>query len=158
MYKWSEFVMPGNPLQSISVVVLVFFSKILSYFCFFVLAFKPCHGKLPRRKYRSTYPNDSKSSRLDCSIGKKNWKVNQKYTVLMNKMNQEGFIPIPTWVFIDAYLAVPVKFFPSRNAMCLWVLGSLYIFASPKSITYTMWRRDPLPSKKLSGFISLIAF
>ena len=32
----------------------IFFSLIFSYFCFLVAAFRPCHGRLPRRKYIST--------------------------------------------------------------------------------------------------------
>ncbi len=37
-----------------SMGVLIFFSLIFSYFCFFVAALSPCQGKLPRRKYIST--------------------------------------------------------------------------------------------------------
>lgn len=57
----------GNPLLSSSIGVDIFFSLILSYFCRFVAAFSPCHGKLPLRKYISTQPNDSISSRRLCS-------------------------------------------------------------------------------------------
>ena len=51
--------------------VVCFFSPIFSYFCLFVAAFKPCHGKLPFRKYIKTCPKDSKSSRRDCSVRKR---------------------------------------------------------------------------------------
>ena len=61
---------PGNPLQSSSMGVDIFFSLMRSYFCLFVAAFKPCHGKLPRRKYMKTYPSDSMSSLRLCSAGK----------------------------------------------------------------------------------------
>jgi len=44
----------GKPLQSSSMGVDIFFSLIRSYFWRFVAAFKPCHGKLPRRKYINT--------------------------------------------------------------------------------------------------------
>jgi hypothetical protein len=48
--------------------VVCFFSPIFSYFCLFVAALRPCQGKLPRRKYMKTWPRDSRSSRLDCSV------------------------------------------------------------------------------------------
>ena len=44
-----------------------FLSRIFSYFSFFVLAGSPYHGRLPRQKYISTNPRDSRSSRRDCS-------------------------------------------------------------------------------------------
>lgn len=44
----------GNPLQRTSIGVDIFFSLILSYFCFFVAALRPCHGRLPRLKYMRT--------------------------------------------------------------------------------------------------------
>lgn len=68
-------------LQSSSMGVDIFFSEMRSYFCLLVAAFSPCHGSDPRLKYIKTYPRDSKSSLLDCSI--------------------------PKCVFILAYLAVP---------------------------------------------------
>ena len=71
-------------MHSTSIGVDIFFSLIFSYFCFFVAAFRPCHGNEPRRKYIRTYPSDSRSSRRDCSM--------------------------PRWVLIDAYRAVPVRF------------------------------------------------
>ena len=57
----------GYPLQSTSTGVESFFSLIRSYFCFLVAAFRPCHGRLPRLKYISMYPSDSRSSRRLCS-------------------------------------------------------------------------------------------
>ena len=57
----------GKLLLSSSIGVDIFFSLILSYFCRLVAAFNPCHGKLPLRKYMSTYPNDSISSLRLCS-------------------------------------------------------------------------------------------
>ena len=44
----------GNPRQRYSVGVVIFFSMMRSYFCFFVAALRPCHGSEPRRKYMST--------------------------------------------------------------------------------------------------------
>ena len=44
----------GNPLQRTSIGVDIFFSLILSYFCFFVAALRPCQGRLPRLKYMRT--------------------------------------------------------------------------------------------------------
>ena len=58
----------GKLLLSSSIGVDIFFSLILSYFCRLVAAFNPCHGKLPLRKYMSTYPNDSISSLRLCSV------------------------------------------------------------------------------------------
>ena len=58
----------GYPRQSTSTGVDIFFSLIFSYFCFFVAAFKPCQGRLPRLKYIKTYPKLSKSSLLLCSV------------------------------------------------------------------------------------------
>ncbi len=102
-----EGVIPGKFLQSASTEVDTFFSKIFSYFCFFVAAFRPCHGKEPRKKYINTYPIDSKSSRRDCS--------NETGGGSLVTQHQNSFkaLPMPMCVFIDAYLAVPVKFFPS---------------------------------------------
>ena len=57
----------GYPRHKTSTGVDIFFSLIFSYFCFFVAAFRPCHGRLPRLKYISTYPKLSKSSLLLCS-------------------------------------------------------------------------------------------
>ena len=82
------------------------FSMIQSCFCFLVADLRPCHGSWPRRKYWkhlsmytvhagslaiSTYPNDSRSSRLDCST--------------------------PRWLLIEEYRAVPIRSFFSRNGM-----------------------------------------
>ena len=58
----------GNPLHKTSTGVDIFFSLIFSYFCFFVAAFSPCHGRLVLLKYIKTYPSDSMSSRRLCSI------------------------------------------------------------------------------------------
>lgn len=46
----------------------IFFSLMRSYFCLLVAALRPCQGRDPRLKYIRTYPSDSKSSRLDCSV------------------------------------------------------------------------------------------
>lgn len=91
-------------------------------------AFNPCHGNDPLKKYIKTYPSDSKSSLRLCST--------------------------PTWVLMEAYLAVPVKFLFSRYGMCMCVFGSRYFFANPKSIMFTWFARLPNPIKKLSGLIS----
>ena len=60
-----------KPLHSSSTEVDIFFSLILSYFCFFVAARRPCHGRLPRRKYIMMYAIDSTSSRRLCSMNHK---------------------------------------------------------------------------------------
>ena len=44
----------GNPLQSSSIGVDIFFSLMRSYFWRLVAALRPCQGKLPRRKYINT--------------------------------------------------------------------------------------------------------
>lgn len=46
----------------------IFFSLMRSYFCLLVAALRPCQGREPRLKYIRTYPSDSRSSRLDCSV------------------------------------------------------------------------------------------
>ena len=38
-----------------SIEVSIFFSLILSYFCFFVPAFRPCQGRLRRQAFRNIY-------------------------------------------------------------------------------------------------------
>ena len=58
----------GYPRHRTSTGVDIFFSLIFSYFCFFVAAFKPCQGRLPKLKYIKTYPKLSKSSLLLCSV------------------------------------------------------------------------------------------
>lgn len=63
-------------------------------------------------------------------------------------------IPIPKWVLILAYLAVPVRFLFSLYGICWCVRGSLYFFANPKSIMYTKLPFFPSPIRKLSGLIS----
>ena len=50
-------------LHSICGVYCFFLSHIFSYFCFLLLARRPCHGRLPLLKYSITYPSDSRSSR-----------------------------------------------------------------------------------------------
>jgi hypothetical protein len=55
---------------------------------------------------------------------------------------------------MDAYRAVPVKFLFSLYGMWMWVLGSRYFFASPKSMMLTWFARLPKPIRKLSGLIS----
>lgn len=87
-----------------------------------------CHGTDPRKKYIKTYPKDSMSSLRDCSM--------------------------PRCVLMDAYRAVPVKFLFSLYGMWMWVLGSRYFFASPKSMMLTWFARLPKPMRKLSGLIS----
>ena len=82
----------GRPLHNISTGVDIFFSIILLYFSCLLLAFIPYHGKYPFKKYTKTYPIASKSSLRDYSI--------------------------PKWAFIDAYLAVPVRFLFSLYGMC----------------------------------------
>ena len=117
------------PLVNDSIVVQTFLSLILSYLSFLFLPCSPYHGKDPFRKYIRINPTDSKSSLRLCSI--------------------------PKCAFTLAYLAVPVKDLLSQYGICSPVLGSLYLLANPKSITYTMFYFLPCPIRKLSGFISL---
>lgn len=60
--------LPGNAPHNSLTDVDCFFSPIFSYFCLFVAALRPCQGSEPRKKYIKTWPNASKSSRLDCSM------------------------------------------------------------------------------------------
>eukprot|EP00826_Nyctotherus_ovalis_P066027 TRINITY_DN9734_c0_g4_i2.p1 TRINITY_DN9734_c0_g4~~TRINITY_DN9734_c0_g4_i2.p1 ORF type:complete len:254 (-),score=-41.64 TRINITY_DN9734_c0_g4_i2:730-1491(-) len=119
---------PGQFLQRFSAETDIFNSMIFLYLSFLLRAVNPCHGRLPLRKYSSTYTIASMSSLLLCSM--------------------------PKCVFSDAYRAVPVKDFPLLYGMCCPVLGSLNRLASPKSITYTTPECEPLPITKLSGFTS----
>ena len=118
----------GKPLQSCSVEVLILRSMIRSYFCFLVLALRPCHGRLPRMKYISTYPNDSRSSlRLCSTMGgcvmlPGSWFSRNLFALHffgvqhheVSEVDGRGDPPIPMWVFMLAYRAVPVKFLFSR--------------------------------------------
>ena len=70
------------------------------------------------------------------------------------KFSARTNIPIPKWVLMLAYLAVPVRFLFSLYGMCWWVRGSLYFFAKPKSMMYTRLPFLPSPIKKLSGLMS----
>jgi hypothetical protein len=76
-----------------------------------------------------TYPTDSKSSLLDCEQ--------------------------PDNAFIDAYLAVPVSFFPVLKGNCWRFFDDLNFFASPKSSKYRMFSLFPFPNTKFSGLMSL---
>lgn len=87
--------LPGMPSQSSLIGVVCFFSPIFSYFCLFVAAFKPCHGKLPLRKYIKTWPNDSKSSRRDCSERKGSFR----------SVDQRSAILTSTQMGVDAHVA-----------------------------------------------------
>ena len=44
----------GSPCTGPQSALTIFFLLIFSYFCFLVAAFRPCHSRLPRRKYFST--------------------------------------------------------------------------------------------------------
>ena len=54
----------GKPLHKVSIGVVIFFSIILSYFSFLLLALRFYHGREPLKKYIKTYPKLSKSSLL----------------------------------------------------------------------------------------------
>jgi len=61
------------------------------------------------------YPSDSKSSLRLCSIKAWKWHFQFQINGIQQKnkgidQNRHKIIPIPRWVFILAYLAVPVKF------------------------------------------------
>lgn len=59
----------GKPSQSSLIGVLCFFSPIFSYFCLFVAAFKPCHGRPPRRKYLCDHARESQHTAWsECSL------------------------------------------------------------------------------------------
>lgn len=77
-------------------------------------------------------------------------KNNNQTTTVTQRSNK----PMPRWVLILAYRAVPVKFLFSRYGICWWVFESRYFFARPKSITYTRLPFLPRPMRKLSGLIS----
>ena len=79
----------GKPAHKSFALVSFFFSHIFLYLSSFLLTFNPCQGRLPLMKYIIIYPILSKSSLLLCSH--------------------------PLKALIDAYLAVPVNFFPLIN-------------------------------------------
>ena len=58
---------PGYPAHNTSTGVSRLASPIFWYRSLIVSAFRPCHGRLPRRKYISRWPTDSRSSRRLCS-------------------------------------------------------------------------------------------
>ena len=103
----------GQPWQRDGMELLCFFSMMSLYFLDADLALRPCQGRPPLRKYMSTYPMDSRSSRRDCST--------------------------PRWLLMLAYLGVPVRLLPSLCGMCCSVLGCLYLLLSPKSMQYTLF-------------------
>ena len=115
--------------------VVCFFSPIFSYFCLFVAALRPCQGKLPRRKYIKTWPRDSRSSRLDCSVCGL-W-IRRRIAT-----RQAMIAPLPKCVFMLMYRAVPLRLFRSRYGMCCFVFGSRYCLAIPKSTTCTTGTRS----------------
>ena len=118
----------GSPLQRSLKSVLILVSLIFRYLSFMSLALNPYQGREPRKKYRKTFPKDSKSSLLLCSI--------------------------PRWVLILAYLAVPVK--PLFSLYLIWTpYEDIYFFARPKSKINILWEWLPIPIAKLSGFMSL---
>ena len=63
-------------------------------------------------------------------------------------------LPIPKWVLMLAYLAVPVRFLFSLYGICWCVRASRYFLAKPKSMMYTRFPFFPSPMRKLSGFTS----
>lgn len=83
----------------------IFFSLMRSYFCLFVAALRPCQGREPRLKYMRTYPSDSRSSRLDCSVDTRaamshEQPGDQQVKGRADKIAQD--LPIPKCVFIEA--------------------------------------------------------
>ena len=65
-------------------------------------------------------------------------------------------LPLPKWVLILMYLAVPVKLLCSRYWMCLPLSGSMNSLARPKSMMWTMslFGVPYRPMRKFSGFTS----
>ena len=91
-------------------------------------AFAPYHGNYPLNIYIIMYPKLSKSSLLLAST--------------------------PWCWFMLANLAVPDRGLSSLKGICCYVLGSLYILASPKSIKYIVFLILLRPIKKFEGLIS----
>ena len=118
----------GNPWQSSLRGVFILVSFILLYLSLMFLALRPCQGRFPLKKYINTCPKLSMSSLLDYSI--------------------------PKCVCIEAYLAVPVRPFPSRYLICspfeFW-----NFFANPKSRMKIQCACFWYPIAKLSGLMSL---
>lgn len=131
--------------------------------------FRPCHGRLPRRKYMNMWPKASRSSRRLCSTTTDLRTFNresaetpcttessgQKYQNINTAVNRT--LPLPKCVLIDMYRAVPVKLLCSRYGMCFLVSGSMYSLARPKSMMWIIcsFLFPCRPMRKFSGFTSL---
>lgn len=102
----------GKSLQRSLKSVLIFVSLIFRYLSLISLALKPYHGREPLKKYKNTFPNDSRSSLRLCSI--------------------------PKCVLILAYLAVPVNPLFSLYLICT-PYDDINFFASPKSRINILW-------------------
>lgn len=101
--------LPGNPSQSSLIEVDCFFSPIFSYFCLLVAALRPCQGNEPRKKYINTWPKDSKSSLLDCSVIELITCINRKANIWL-------------YLFLNGYWYSCIEQFPTN----FYVLGKVY--------------------------------
>ncbi|SRR6266403_1080706 len=147
--------------------VVCFFSPIFSYFCLFVAALRPCQGKLPRRKYKKTWPRDSRSSRLDCSVSEsERWITDQ-----VRHDRTSAQVSVNTHVSRSSTQALA---FTVRDVLlCLWITVLLghpkihdmyHCHCAQRRFTCaykTKERRAPLapfvpgrPTRKLSGLMS----
>ena len=78
------------------------------------------------------------------------------FSTRRSQLLAEDDSPLPRWVLMLMYLAVPVRLLCSRYGMCLLLSGSMYSLARPKSITYivlSLWV-ECRPIRKFSGFMS----
>ena len=130
----------GCPLHSSSRLVSSFFFLILLYFSFLVLPGNPCHGRLPLRKYRRTWPIVSRSSLLDCS----------KNIIKMELCHTYSFMGVNTGVpsCSGEILSISVRY-----VLAVWIF---VLFSQAKvNDEYAILVSVIAPIKKLSCLMSL---
>lgn len=88
--------------------------------------FRPCQGRLPRRKYMNMWPRASRSSRRLCSASTdmitSHWHNSTTMCQSICFTNRhprttttmKSLLPLPKCVLMDIYRAVPVKLLCSR--------------------------------------------
>lgn len=91
------------------------------------------------------------------SESSREWEMKTAWKKAPFTKKQNWCLPFPKCVLMLMYRAVPVKLLCSRYGICLWVSGSMYSLAKPKSMMWMMccFLVDCLPMRKFSGFTSL---
>jgi hypothetical protein len=115
-----------------------FFSPIFSYFCLFVAALRPCQGKLPRRKYIKTWPRDSRSSRLDCSVD------GSEVGITPRRANRRTSSQVSVDTHVSCSATKTLAFTVRYMLLCLWVT---ILLGHPKIHDVNDW----LPSQRFNA-------